>query len=308
MAGVDDLRLLDEDVGREPDGEGGADARRAGDGDFALHHLRKLLRDGEAEAGAAILAGGGRVGLAEGLEEPAELLRGHADAGVDDRKLDGVIEHTGHAGDADGDGAVLGELAGVAHQVEEHLPELGGVGVHRADAGRAFDLERVALLADERSGGGHDIADNLGEFEGLEEQLHLAGLDLGNVEDVVDEPEQMARGVEDLVQILGCASLALVHGVLAENLAVPNDGVERGAQLVAHLGQESALGLAGLLGVRDGLGQEPGAVLDARLEGVVSLLELLVGLKNLFARLVGGDAGLLDLGRVGVDGLQHAIE
>src|SRR5258708_5750122 len=68
-------------------GEGRAEARRGGQGDVALHRLRELLGDGEAEAGAAILAGGRRVGLAEGLEQAGLLLGRHADAGVDDGEL-----------------------------------------------------------------------------------------------------------------------------------------------------------------------------------------------------------------------------
>ena len=55
---------------------------RALDGDVPAHHLGEAAADDEAEAGAAVLAGGGGVGLGEGLEELAELLRRHADAGV----------------------------------------------------------------------------------------------------------------------------------------------------------------------------------------------------------------------------------
>ena len=43
---------------------------------------QKLPADRQAEPGAAVLARGGRVGLGERLEQPPELLRGHADAGV----------------------------------------------------------------------------------------------------------------------------------------------------------------------------------------------------------------------------------
>ena len=44
--------------------------------------LAEVLADGQAQPGAAVLAGGRGVGLGEGLEQLAELLRGHADAGV----------------------------------------------------------------------------------------------------------------------------------------------------------------------------------------------------------------------------------
>ena len=46
--------------------------------------------DGEAEAGAAVLARGRGIGLGELLEQPAHLLGGHADAGIGHRDRDPV--------------------------------------------------------------------------------------------------------------------------------------------------------------------------------------------------------------------------
>jgi hypothetical protein len=150
--------------------------------------------------------------------------------------------------------------------------------------------------------------DELGQVEGLEEELHLARLDLGNVQHVVDQAEQVAGGVEHLVQILGARRLAVVGGVLLHDLAVADDGVERGAELVAHLGEEAALGLAGLLGVLHGLGQQAGAVVHAGLQGAVGLLQLVVGLGDLFMRILGRHTGAFQLGGVGLDGVQHGVE
>jgi hypothetical protein len=58
-------------LGGEP--EGAARAGHAAHADFAAHQLRQLLADGEAQAGAAVFAGGGGVGLLEGLEQLADL-------------------------------------------------------------------------------------------------------------------------------------------------------------------------------------------------------------------------------------------
>ena len=49
--------------------EGRALARRALDADLAAHQLHQLLADRQAQAGAAVLAGGGAVFLGEGLED-----------------------------------------------------------------------------------------------------------------------------------------------------------------------------------------------------------------------------------------------
>jgi hypothetical protein len=45
----------------------------------------------------------------------------------------------------DGDGALLGELVGVARQVEQGLPKAGLVGVYRVEVRRAIDGEAVAV-------------------------------------------------------------------------------------------------------------------------------------------------------------------
>jgi hypothetical protein len=99
---------------RQADGEGRALPRLAFDGDLAAHQAAEMLADGEAEAGATILAGGRGIGLRKFLEQPAHLLLGHADAGVCDRDPDRVaaIERLRLRGD--GHGALLGELVGIA--------------------------------------------------------------------------------------------------------------------------------------------------------------------------------------------------
>ena len=56
---------------RHPEAEGAAEPRHALDRDLAAHQLDQLPRDGEAEAGAAALAGDGAVDLGEALEERA---------------------------------------------------------------------------------------------------------------------------------------------------------------------------------------------------------------------------------------------
>jgi hypothetical protein len=62
--------------------EGAAHARGAVDPDAAAHQLDELLADHQAEAGAAVLAGGRRVRLVERLEQLGHLRGRHADAAV----------------------------------------------------------------------------------------------------------------------------------------------------------------------------------------------------------------------------------
>ena len=98
-----------------------------------------------------------------------------------------------------------------------------------------------------------------------------------------------------LLQVLDRLVVRRGPRVLLQHLAVADDGVERRAQLVAHVGEEGALGAAGGLGRVAGLDQLllgplplgdlraefPRPVLDPLLQFVVRLLEGFVALLDL---------------------------
>ena len=69
----------------------------------------------------------------------------------------------------------------------------------------------------------------------------MPGLDLGEIEHGVDQLQQVLAGRVDLPEVVGELLGAEVGGVLLEHLAVADDGVERRAQLVRHVGQELGL-------------------------------------------------------------------
>ena len=75
-------------------------------------------------------------------------------------------------------------------------------------------------------------------------QLHPTGFDLGQIENVVDQREQVPARTEHAIERLGVLLQRL--RVLAQHLADADDGVERRAQLVAHVGEELRLVLARL--------------------------------------------------------------
>ena len=58
---------------------------------LAAEQARDLAADRQAEAGAAIFAAGGAVGLLERLEDQLLLVLGDADAGVADGDLDRLL-------------------------------------------------------------------------------------------------------------------------------------------------------------------------------------------------------------------------
>ncbi|MOA39809.1 hypothetical protein D3C78_1616170 [compost metagenome] len=72
---------------------------------------------------------------------------------------------------------------------------------------------------------------------GLIVQGQLAGLDLGHVEDVVDQAEQVLARLVDVGGVTLVATVAQGAEHLAgHDLGEAVDGVQRGAQLVAHIG------------------------------------------------------------------------
>ena len=84
----------------------------------------------------------------------------------------------------------------------------------------------------------------VGKSKSLEVQLHAPGLDLRQVEDVVDQREQVPPRVQDVGEILRLLVVDLAEHLLGQDFREADDGVERRAQLVRHVGQELALVLA----------------------------------------------------------------
>ncbi|GAA3067988.1 hypothetical protein GCM10020254_09650 [Streptomyces goshikiensis] len=128
------------------EGEGAALARCALRGDGPAEELGDLTADGEPEAGAAVLAAGGAVGLLEGAEDGFQLLLGDADSRVPYPEGDdgsAAAQTCGDLGarrrfDAELDAAALGELDGVGEQVAQDLaqPRVVGEQVGRRVGGR----------------------------------------------------------------------------------------------------------------------------------------------------------------------------
>ncbi len=218
--------------------------------------LRQAFADGQAQAGAAVLAGGGGVHLRERAEQAVQPVRGDADARVSYHKMQDIPRRAGVIGLRSPDAlldlyrehhfAFFSELQGVVEQVDEDLPQAGHV---------THDCFRYAFLEHQRQldplgcrNRGQQVQGGLqalAQVEGRRFQLHLAGLDLGEVQDVVDDGEQpIAAAADDLYE------LHLLGGQfrVEQQPAHADDGIHRGADLVAHGSQESALGFVGRVG------------------------------------------------------------
>ena len=73
----------------------------------------------------------------------------------------------------------------------------------------------------------HDVA----QAHRLQRKPQLAALDLGDVEDLVDQPDQMPSRLRDVLDTVAlfCAEL-----VKLQQLGEPQNGVQRSPQLMAH--------------------------------------------------------------------------
>src|SRR5262249_22657030 len=125
---------------------------------IATHHARELAGDGKAKTSAAEALRGRGIGLAELLEQLCLLFRRHADAGVGDGELDEVAA-IAHLACRKVALARFGELAGIAEEIEQDLPQPHGVHGQCAEVLLGVNDEPVLVLLGKLSGGADDLVD-----------------------------------------------------------------------------------------------------------------------------------------------------
>ena len=141
--------------------------------------------------------------------------------------------------------AALGrELHGIREKVEDDLPHPPFVA--RDDVDVRDGREVHTHHAVRRPFAHHDDAalERFLQGERRDVQLELARLDLGEVEDVVDQRQQVVSGREDVLDVLLLLLVEVAEHPLAQYLREPEDRVERGAELVGHVREELRLVLA----------------------------------------------------------------
>ena len=178
--------------GGRGDGEVERDARRVArialHPHRAAHQLGEALADGKTEAGAAVLAGRRRIELAELLEQLVSTVGRDADAGVAYGEMQLAFVVAGAGFERQHHLAGFGELHRVAQQVHEDLTQTGHVTLH-ADGHGGIDEERQLQTLSGR-GFADEIERRLNacpQIKWMLFELETAGIDLGEVEDVVDD-------------------------------------------------------------------------------------------------------------------------
>ena len=241
--------------------EGAALAQLALDGDFPAHHLNELGRNGQPQSRACAPAGGRVIDLLERLKDQGLLLLGDADAGVRDRKRKLRLfggPRDNH--DVHRNPALFCEFHGIADQVGQNLAESAGIAHQRIRDIRMDPQYKVEpFLTGPVSERIERVLQAVAEAERNAGQFQLAGFDLRDIENVVDDGQKRVRRSLGELQ----AFPLLVRQFSVEHqFGHPQDAVHRGTNFMAHSRQELAFGPAG--GLRRGslplLLLDPGAV------------------------------------------------
>ena len=215
--------------------------------DGSPHQFNQTPGDGQPEPGAAEFAGGARIGLRKRLKQFRQHLLAHADAIV--------CNPEPHAGAGIGQVTRLdkqhdarrlavpyaGELGCVTQQVDQHLTQPRRVARDPVRQLGCHEYGQVNPLgthcANDQQGRPFD---HLAQMGGHALHLQLVGLDLGKIENVIDDVQQRLRRIVDGVEH---APLLGRQGRLHQDIDHADHAVHRGTNLVAHVGQERCLGL-----------------------------------------------------------------
>ena len=231
--------------------------RLALDPDLATHQPAQLIGNRQAQARAAVLARDRGVGLRERFKDGFLLVDRHADAGVRNSEVQQTARVRSRLlvlrreqrrlrprqRDIHGHLAAFGEFQRVADQVVDDLPEppdiaddgLGHAGMHA-------QRQLQTLLRRAQAEHLQSQTQRVPKLERLGHQLQFARLDLREVEHVVDDGQQIHRGIARRRQV--ATLLARKFGPQRQ-FRHAHDGVHRRADFMAHVRQELALRPAG---------------------------------------------------------------
>ncbi|MNM62431.1 hypothetical protein D3C81_737610 [compost metagenome] len=232
---------------RNRHGERRTNALHALHGDTAAHQFAKPGADGKPEARPPMPAGGPGVSLHERLEHPRDQFGRHADAGIQHAAHQrGLAARIGADLGGQRDLAAGGELERVAEQIVDDLRQPGPV-AHQQGIERRHQVGMEAdrpVRRQRREGQRHAFQLVYGP-ERRRGQRHLAGVDLGEIQDVVDDAPQALRR---RVQRAQARRVGLQALVARQQLQVAEQRIQRRADLVAHRRKEVRTGAHHRLG------------------------------------------------------------
>ncbi len=218
--------------------EVGALARLAVEPDRPFEGERQAADDGQAQPRA--LDGVLKRGRAarKGFEDALAVGFRHARAGVLDAEAQPDAGLGAHAVRGQQDSARLGEFHGIAGEVEQNLTQPALVGQHNGKAriGRPGDFQTLGVGA-----GAEQLGDALQQgldVGGGRVQVEPARIQLGQVEHIVDQTEQMLAGFLQGSQV---GPLRRVQAGARQEARHAEHAIQGRAQLMAQGGQHLIL-------------------------------------------------------------------
>ena len=111
---------------------------------------------------------------------------------------------------------------------------------------------QIELQGDAAAGGalldeGYGVLQSARQMERGRGQLHAASLDLGQIQDIVDEREQVLTGCVDVLEVFILLVVELAEHPLDQHLREADDGIEGRAELMRHVGEKLRLVATGRL-------------------------------------------------------------
>jgi hypothetical protein len=207
-------------------------ARRAGHADLAALRLDQPPGEREAQAGPGVHLGHPGIELLEIGEQSPDVLAGDAHTGVlhlepESGGVRRLRQRAYH------DATALGrELERIREIVIQDLGEPLRVqldaGQGRIDMGLALDR----LGSGDGAQGTHHLADQRRQVHGLGLEAQLAGLDLRQIQHVVDQPQQVPGACQHIRQVLPLLVGDRADPAIVHQLRKADDAVERRAELV----------------------------------------------------------------------------
>src|SRR6202022_4654274 len=221
------------------DGEGevAALAGRALHPDPSAVHLYQPARDRETQAGPLILPADAALALLKALEDSLGIFRRDADTSIPD--TDHQLRSLALGRDAHATG--LCEFDGVAQQVQQDLLELWSVGKDASDLGRDVGGQLELLVLGQRAHALDALRNQRLDLDLAAVELRFARLELGDVQQVVDQDQEMLSILGNDVDVLALVARQDTAVAFEQQLREAEDRVQRRSQLVAHVGEELGL-------------------------------------------------------------------
>ncbi len=208
------------------------------------HQLHQPRTDGQSQPRSLVLSRGRHVDLRKGFKDLVELILRNADPRITHLEVQHHPLRIGRlATDLQHDLAAVSELRGISNQVYHHLRQARWiaqqhVGNIRMDP--TGQLDPFSLGSNRQRL--HRVANPGAQAEWQPVQIQLAGLDLREIQNVVDQCQQRLPRFPHHVQVL---TLGIGQFGVEHEISHADHGIHGGTDFMAHVGQEVAFGPVG---------------------------------------------------------------